>query len=370
VTVKNVVEGASVKAGDQVLRIVDHGTLWLDARVYEQDMPFVRVGQNVTATIAARAGGSIDGKIIFVAPQIDPATRTATVRIEIANSELKLRPGMYANAEIVSELSRDAVLVPREAVIDTGTRTVAFVATGNGRFEPRALRIGASGAGGVVEVLGGLAAGETVVTSGQFLLDAESRMKEAIQRHLDKQLLAPAEGGPTIAAAMPVAPAMPAAASTTRAALGQTSPEADAVYGAYLAVAQNFAAAEPTSAASAVAEPLTAAARRLAESDAGKAQSLSSRLLDATARLQASKPETQAKVFKDVSDAVLAMVDVLPPSDALGGQLFVAHCPMAFDTGADWLQAKEAIANPYMADMRACGEIKRTLRIASSKARP
>jgi Cu(I)/Ag(I) efflux system membrane fusion protein/cobalt-zinc-cadmium efflux system membrane fusion protein len=96
---------------------------------------------------------------------------------------------MYATVRIEAELAKDALLVPREAVIDTGTRQVAFVVAGEGRFEPRDVKIGAGSDDGSVEILEGLAAGELVVTSGQFLLDAESRMREAIQKHLRERLL-------------------------------------------------------------------------------------------------------------------------------------------------------------------------------------
>ncbi|HWP66176.1 MAG TPA: efflux RND transporter periplasmic adaptor subunit, partial [Candidatus Limnocylindria bacterium] len=182
-----------VEAGQNVMRIVDHSRLWLDARVFEQDLPAVRLGQEATATLTALPGRVVTGEVIFIHPHVDDATRTAMVRLEVDNPTLVLRPGMYATVEIATELPEETLLVPREAVIDTGTRQVAFVAEGAGRFTPRKLTIGAESEGRV-QVLSGLAAGEQVVTSGQFLLDAESRMREAIQKHLDAGLEAPAAG--------------------------------------------------------------------------------------------------------------------------------------------------------------------------------
>jgi Cu(I)/Ag(I) efflux system membrane fusion protein len=191
---KEVVEGAAVTAGMRVLRIVDHRTLWLDAQVFERHLPFIKLGQEVTATVPALPGREFGGAIIFIHPHIDEMTRTALVRIELPNDELLLRPAMYATAEIRAELLVRALLVPREAVIDTGTRQIAFVPLEYGRFEPRRVKLGAAGDGGLVQVLEGLAPGERVVTSGQFLLDAESRLQEAIQKHLRERLMKPGAG--------------------------------------------------------------------------------------------------------------------------------------------------------------------------------
>jgi len=190
---KNVVQGAAVERGTTVMRIVDHSRLWLEARVFEQDLPLVRLGEPATATIAALPGGHVEGTVVFIHPHLDEATRTAMVRIEVANPTLVLRPGMYGTVEIATEAPDSTLLAPREAVIDTGRRQIAFVAEANGHFVPHDLRIGTE-SDGVVQVLGGLAEGDQVVTSGQFLLDAESRLREAIQKHLADGLAPPPAG--------------------------------------------------------------------------------------------------------------------------------------------------------------------------------
>jgi Cu(I)/Ag(I) efflux system membrane fusion protein len=185
VVVKDVVEGDGVEAGKTVLRIVDHRALWLDARVFERHLPAVRLGQPVTATIDAEPGRPVTGTVSFIHPHLDMTTRTATVRIDVPNPTLTLRPGMFATVELGGELVGDAVLVPREAVIDTGTRQLAFVAQPGGRFDARTLRLGESGQGPdgpAYAVVDGLAEGEQVVVSGQFLLDAESRLREGIAK--------------------------------------------------------------------------------------------------------------------------------------------------------------------------------------------
>jgi multidrug efflux pump subunit AcrA (membrane-fusion protein) len=191
VTEKLVVAGAAVKAGERVLRIVDHSTLWLDAQVHPPDFAAVHIGSALTAVVDGVPGAPVTGTVAFIHPHLDPTTRTATVRAYIPNPTFALRPGMYATVTIASVPIADALVVPREAVIDTGTRRLVFVALEGGKFEPREVTTGAASDDGLVQIVAGLGTGERVVTSGQFLLDAESRMREAIQKHLADRL--PAE---------------------------------------------------------------------------------------------------------------------------------------------------------------------------------
>lgn len=185
VTEKPIVEGSPVAAGEKILRIVDHSTVWIDARVYEQDIALVSIGQKIEARMSAKADKVYAGEVVFVHPHLDETTRTASVRMAVPNPELALRPGMFATVVLRAELAPSAVLVPREAVIDTGDRQVAFVIGEKpGHFEPRRVRTGWIAEGGNVQILEGLSAGEEVVVSGQFLLDAESRLQDALRKFL------------------------------------------------------------------------------------------------------------------------------------------------------------------------------------------
>jgi len=181
---KPIVAGDAVQAGMRALRIVDLRELWIDARVFEQDLPALRIGQPARVTLTSLPGQTIEGRIAFLHPLVDPATRTTIARLSVPNPALALRPGMYATVEIDDEIASQALLAPREAVIDTGTEQIVFLSRSGGRFEPRRVTLGPSGSDGRVQVLEGLAAGDVVVTSGQFLLDAESNMREALQRFL------------------------------------------------------------------------------------------------------------------------------------------------------------------------------------------
>ncbi|HEY2774513.1 MAG TPA: efflux RND transporter periplasmic adaptor subunit [Candidatus Binatia bacterium] len=200
ITEKPVVEGAAVTMGQKVLRIVDHSTLWIDARVFEQDLAVVSVGQSVQASIASQPGRTFAGQVVFIHPHLDPTTRTASVRMAVSNAALELRPGMFADVVLRAKLADSAVLVPREAVIDTGDRQVAFVVGEKpGHFEPRRVRIGWPAEGGNVQVLEGLAAGDEVVVSGQFLIDAESRLQDALRKFISQRQVAgvpPADAKP------------------------------------------------------------------------------------------------------------------------------------------------------------------------------
>jgi Cu(I)/Ag(I) efflux system membrane fusion protein/cobalt-zinc-cadmium efflux system membrane fusion protein len=179
---KIVVEGSAVQAGMKIMQIEDHTKLWLTAQVYEDDISLVALGQTMEATVDGVPGMTYTSPITFIYPHLDHITRTEMVRITLDNPNHQLSPGMYATANIKTKPVADAVWVPREAVIDTGTRQIAFVALAQGHFEPRKVRMGIMGDNDRVQILEGLAPGEMVVTSGQFLLDVESRTTEAIDK--------------------------------------------------------------------------------------------------------------------------------------------------------------------------------------------
>ncbi|HEV7302411.1 MAG TPA: efflux RND transporter periplasmic adaptor subunit [Tepidisphaeraceae bacterium] len=173
-TAKMVYEGAAVKAGDLVLRLASRHRIWIDAQVPEQQMPLLSDGQPVRATLVSQPGKVFDGKLLFVHPHLDPKTRTALARIEIDNPDLHLRQGMYATVEIAADDYREATVVPREAVIDSGRRQLAFVDLGGGRFEPRDLKLGLSGQDDTVEVLEGGQTGR----AGRDVRSIPSRQRE------------------------------------------------------------------------------------------------------------------------------------------------------------------------------------------------
>lgn len=154
--------------------IVDHSYVWVQAQLYEYEIAAVHVGQRVAMTVTALPGRVFRGQVIYVDPHLDTTTRSVNVRLEFSNPDLALKPGMYATTEFRVALGRQLV-VPREAVIDTGARQLVFLARGNGYFEPREIQVGPEMDERVV-VLDGLEPGETIVTSGAFLIDSESQL--------------------------------------------------------------------------------------------------------------------------------------------------------------------------------------------------
>ena len=175
---KMVNKGRFVDAGMALYKIADLSVVWLIADIYESELPAIRVGQQAAIQMSYYPGETFTGKAIYIYPYMDAQTRTAKVRYEFANPHGKLKPEMFANVEITVRLG-DKLAVPEGAVIDTGVRKVVIVDRGSGYFEPREVRLGAR-AGDVFEVLEGLKAGERVVTSANFLIDSESKLKEAI----------------------------------------------------------------------------------------------------------------------------------------------------------------------------------------------
>ncbi len=179
---KMVVEGQMVEPGMKLYRLADLATVWIQAQVYEQDLPFIKLGQEAVVSLASLPDPKFRGRVTYLYPTVDEKTRTARVRMEFHNPGYFLKPGMYATVELSSELSPSAVLVPDRAVLRSGERNTVFVALDGGRFDPRTVSLGAQAEGGFDEVMSGLKEGERVVTSGQFLLDSESQLREAIQK--------------------------------------------------------------------------------------------------------------------------------------------------------------------------------------------
>lgn len=176
---RGAVEGLHVEPGTELFAVANLARVWLIADVYEHEAGRVSVGTRASMTMAAYPGQTFTGRVQFVYPTVDAATRTLKVRVELANPGLKLRPGMYGDV-VFATPGGEALVVPDEAVVDTGEHRYVFVSKEGGRFEPRAVKVGGR-ADGKIEIVEGLADGETVVTTGNFLIDSESRLRAAIE---------------------------------------------------------------------------------------------------------------------------------------------------------------------------------------------
>jgi Cu(I)/Ag(I) efflux system membrane fusion protein len=191
-------QGMTVAQGQTLAEVNGLATVWLNAAVPEAIAGQLRVGTPVTATLAAFPGENVRGRIAAILPQAETISRTLTVRIELPNPGSRLRPGMFASVQF-NQSSRDALLVPSEAVIRTGRRTLVMLAGPGGRFRPAEVRIGAEG-GGNTEILAGLAEGEKIVASGQFLIDSEASLAGIDARPIGGAAPAAAKPQPSSAA--------------------------------------------------------------------------------------------------------------------------------------------------------------------------
>jgi multidrug efflux pump subunit AcrA (membrane-fusion protein) len=188
--------GMHIAEHEDVLVMADLSTVWILADVYEYELPLVKEGQEATLELSYYPGKTFTGKVMYIYPTIESSTRTTKVRFEFPNPGNKLKPGMYANVMLQTNLG-ERLSVAEDAVIDTGERKLVFVAKGDGYFEPREVKIGQK-AEGYYEVVDGLREGERVVRSAVFLIDSESRLKAALQSFgSGKEVAVVAGGGET-----------------------------------------------------------------------------------------------------------------------------------------------------------------------------
>jgi Cu(I)/Ag(I) efflux system membrane fusion protein len=178
VTKKDVVMGHRINEGDMPYEITDLSRVWVLADAYESDLSRIRLGMPATLSLQAFPNRTFTGKVIFVDPVMDPKTRTAKVRIEFPNSSADLKPEMFGEVTLRMP-AREGLSIPADAVIDSGTMKVVFVAIGEGKLQPREVKLGSS-SGERVEVLSGLEAGENVVTRANFLVDSESQLRASL----------------------------------------------------------------------------------------------------------------------------------------------------------------------------------------------
>ena len=186
---RDAMEGAYIEAGMDLFEIADLRTVWVHASFYDNEAPWIREGQQVEMELSYLPGKTYTGQVSYIYPYLREKARDVHVRLIFSNPDMDLKPGMYANIQLQGKVIPDALVVPSEAVIRSGARAIIFVVRGEGRFEPREVRIGEEGGPGnhLVRVLTGLSGGEEIVTSAQFMLDSESRLQEVIRKMLQEQ---------------------------------------------------------------------------------------------------------------------------------------------------------------------------------------
>ena len=195
---KNAFQGHYVKAGEHQYEIADLSKVWVDVDIYEYELPWIRNGMPAKMELSYIPGKIFAGKVLYVYPFLTAKTRTAKLRLELPNPDFQLKPNMYVNVELESDIAKDGLVIPQEAVIDSGIRKIVFVVRGKGKFQPREVKLGAEGNDNEFQILEGLKENEQIVISAQFMLDSESRLREAIQKMLEvrQQTSIPASAEP------------------------------------------------------------------------------------------------------------------------------------------------------------------------------
>lgn len=174
-------KGQYVTPKTELYMVVDLSQVWVYAEIYEYELPWIKIGDKVEMTLASVPGKTFIGTLAYIYPYAESKTRTTKVRLVFDNKDLLLRPEMFAEVNIHSDVQRDVVVIPAEAIIRSGNSEQVFIVKGQGKYEPRSVRLG-NESHGKVAVLSGLRPGEEVVTSAQFLIDSESKLREATEK--------------------------------------------------------------------------------------------------------------------------------------------------------------------------------------------
>lgn len=177
-------EGQYVTPKTELYMLANLSIVWVYADIYEDELPWVQVGDEVNIQLTGIPGRTFTGRLTYIYPYAEAKTRTVKVRLEFDNKEQLLKPAMYANVTIHAQSQTDAVVIPSEAIVRTGMREQVFVVRAPGKFEPREVKLGVSSRG-LVQILEGVEVGEVVVTSSQFLIDSESKLREATAKMLE-----------------------------------------------------------------------------------------------------------------------------------------------------------------------------------------
>ena len=177
-------QGQYVTPATELYTIADLSRIWVYVDIYEDEIPWVQVGDMADMNVTGIPGRTFSGKVTYIYPYLDAKTRTNKVRLEFANPDLSLKPEMFAHVSLKASRQIDAVVVPSEAIVRTGGREQVFISKGAGKFEPRIVKLGIE-ADSEVQIIEGLKAGELVVTSAQFLIDSDSKLNEATAKMLE-----------------------------------------------------------------------------------------------------------------------------------------------------------------------------------------
>ncbi|MGC9455684.1 MAG: efflux RND transporter periplasmic adaptor subunit [Phycisphaerae bacterium] len=355
---KHAVEGMKVDPGMRVFRIADLSRVWVMVTLYEYQLPYVREGQSAVMTLPYIPGEQFEGEVVYIYPTVDPGTREVQVRLEFDNPHGLLKPGMFATVTLQSTLARERTLAPRSAVMDTGEREVAIVWRGQGRFEPRDVETGIAAADDMVEIIDGLKPGEMVVTSGQFLIDSEAKLRASLARMMREDLAADAQAPVEVMGGDELVRLPGTATEALTDALNE-----------YLDIQQTLSE-DSTEGVSESARRMASALDRLIATDIPSRPHFwheNTSAADARAdalKLVDSKDLADARLrFADLGAALVRFLEVTGVPQGMD-ELHVLRCPMYQEDqgGTWWMQTGDEVRNPYFGPrMLGCYDERRAL---------
>lgn len=351
---KMVWEGARIMPGMPVLRVADLSSVWVEVEFYEQDLPMVQKHQ--FASVETSWGETFSGEVAFVYSMVDMDNRQAKVRILLENPDTKLLPGMFVSATVQVGAQDPALTIPDEAVLHTGQRTLVLVSLGAGRFEPREVEVGIPTDDGEVPIRHGLAEGELVVTSGQFLLDSEIRLREGLARML--------RGTP--APIDPIAPKPPALPQGTAGLPPDALPHLEGMVRSYLTVADTLTR-DSTAEVGSELQKLIESGNKLSAFSSSLPElhkHVEAGIAAAARTREATTLEAVRESFFAVSDPLIAILSAVGTPPAWKEGLVVHHCPMYREEqgGVNWVAAPGKVRNPYYgSQMLGCSDDTRGL---------
>ncbi len=350
---KTVLKGMKIDQMKELYMIADLSKVWVIASVYEYELPFIRKGQEAEMTLSYDPGTVYKGKVTFIYPYLSKKTRTVEVRMEFDNPGLKLKPDMYSDVVIKSSIGGTEKLVPSEAVLRTGSRNVVITSLDKGKFLPKEVTVGAEGEG-FVQVLSGLEEGELIVTSGQFLIDSESNLREAVNKMLEAGKKTDSrQTGTQTNRQMATAKGQQTEAGE-RVSLSEEQKGMMAELISHYLQVHEALVSESGSEVAAKSHPIHALLDRLRESDGQGDMKETIESIDASLEgLHSGDLQTARTSFKTLSRTMKVLVKGAAREEAIAAGMKIFNCPMEEEP---WIQKGSDMKNPYLGqDMWICG---------------
>jgi RND family efflux transporter MFP subunit len=346
---KNVMEGMKVDSMMEMYTIADLSVVWVIASIYEYELSFLKTGQDVEMTLSYDPGTRYRGKVTFIYPFLSNNTRTVQVRMEFDNPGLKLKPDMYVDVAINAKPPGSELLVPSEAVLRTGSRNVVITALEKGKFLPKEVTIGLEGEG-LVQILEGLTGEESVVTSGQFLIDSESNLREAVNKMLEVSAGAPAED--SMSSEGDKEEGKQAAVSAIAVNDEQKKIISD-LLAHYLKVHKALVSESGMDVAEKTHEMHSVLEKLKASDTEGTMKAITDSMDSSMEGLHSGDLQTARTSFKTLSRTMTELIKGAVREEALSEDIKIYVCPMENEP---WIQKGSELRNPYLGkDMWICG---------------